>query len=210
MHVTYGKDVHVMPKNLSCQLGNSTELEQASSRAELARASYSQRQPLWSKTRSLLNKHSSGHKKVPVLFAFRCIPVPYTSCVCFSSVSKNLYVGGDEKQEINLAWSNRQMATTSSPTQSTTHTIQPNCTDDSLLHHPTLITKATRRLPPPDHTHYLNRLCSSGILTRLNPSRVGSPSWRLLVFEALHCCPSTMGTGQMKKPARSPFGSIIF
>ena len=200
-----------MPTNLPHQLGNSTDLAQASSCAELERAtSYSQRQPLWSKMRPLLNKHSSGHKKVPVLFAFRCIPVPYTSCVCFSSVFKNLYAGRDEKQEINLAWSSRQMATTSSPTQSTTHTIRPNCTEDLLLRHPTLITKATRPLPPLNHTHYFNRLCSGGTLTRLNPSRVGSPCWRLLVFEALHCCLSTKDIGQTKKPVRKPFGSIIF
>ena len=78
------------------------------------------------------------------------------------------------------------------------------------LHDYTLITKATRPLPPPDHAHYVNRLCNGGALTRLNPFQMGSPSWGLAVFEVLHCCLSTMDIGQMKKPARKPSGSIIF
>ena len=56
MHMTYKKeDMHVMPTNLPHKLGNSTELKQASSWAELLSASYSQRQPLCSKMRSILN-----------------------------------------------------------------------------------------------------------------------------------------------------------
>ena len=44
MQLTYKrKDMHMMPTNLPRQLGNSTKLGQASSRAELQRASYSQR-----------------------------------------------------------------------------------------------------------------------------------------------------------------------
>ena len=38
---------------------------------------------------------------VPFRQGSKCI-----SCVCFLSVSKNLYAGGNEKQEINLVWPN--------------------------------------------------------------------------------------------------------
>ena len=37
-------------------------------------------------------------------FMFCCVPVSYILCVCVLSVSKNLYVGEDEKQEIKLVW----------------------------------------------------------------------------------------------------------
>ena len=54
---------------------------------------------------------------MPIIFAVRCfcleqkfasafcaVAVLYISCVCVSSVSGNVYAGGDEKQEIKLGW----------------------------------------------------------------------------------------------------------
>ena len=62
------------------------------------------------------------------------------------------------------------------------------------------------RQPGPSHLLTIpttSTACAvEAVLTHLNLSQLGSPSWRLLVFEALHCCPSTTGTSQMKKPAK--------
>ena len=108
MHEMYRKeDVHVMPTSLPHQLGSSTELEQASLPAELYRASYSQRQTLCPKMKSLSNVVAFIKKSPFCLcstllifiecccvyveqmfaFAFHCIPIPCISCVCVFFVS---------------------------------------------------------------------------------------------------------------------------
>ena len=40
-------------------------------------------------------------------FAFHCIPVPYTSCVCVLFQFPKMC--GDEKHEIKLVWANKQI-----------------------------------------------------------------------------------------------------